>query len=382
MLRAEERTLDSRLVPRGSCLTDPNIVPPSEGAQEGASTWQLWYGDCISAPYPGATGCGKQVLLYANSTDGISWHKPSLGLYDVGAPYHKETNAVLYGGGLGVLYDAHEPDASKRYKGFGHACWATGSCPLAEQLETTSGVASASDADIAVSADGLVWTGVAAINWPDPQRYDCHNNLFWDGARSKYVAVTRDGFSGPIGRTIGIAASPTEAFGFDASTAPISTLSGDEARQLYSQITFPWRNTYLGIVMVFEAQSADGRVRCRLAWSNAADSTEWRWVDEEGEDGGLGGAELIPLGADGTFDSHVCFAAASPFTHEAQEWLYYMGGNGPHSGERNSSLGCVPRPRAPHLSRRMLLCCLAACAPATLTERCWEIETSPPRGQR
>ena len=53
------------------------------------------------------------------------------------------------------------------------------------------------------------------------------------------------------------------------------------------------------------------------------------------------------------FDSHVCFAAASPVSHAggtavaagaadaagAVERVYYMGGNGPHSGDRNSSLG-------------------------------------------
>lgn len=326
----------------------PNVIAPSSAS--GVDAWQLWYGDCISAPYPGATGCDKQVLLYANSTDGLTWDKPILNLYDIGAPHHTANNIVLYGGGLGITLDVHEPDPSRRYKGFGRACWKSGSCPLqtveAEQeagAATTDmpGLTSAADADIAVSADGLVWHGVASLAWPDPQRYDCHNNLFWDSRLSKYTAVTRDGFSGPVGRTIGISTSLDESFGFDTSTAPLKALYGDERRQLYSQITFPWHNTYLGIVMVYEAESADQRVRCRLAWSNAVESSEWRWVDETGEAGGLGGAEFIPLGDDahGAFDSHVCFAAATPTPHEGFERVYYMGGNGPHSGKRNSSLG-------------------------------------------
>jgi len=37
------------------------------------------------------------------------------------------------------------------------------------------------------------------------------------------------------------------------------------------------------------------------------------------------------------FDSHVCFAAAQPVHVDGMERVYYMGGNGPHSGERNSS---------------------------------------------
>ena len=303
----------------------PNVVPPSGGDpdQDGPTSWQLWYGDCISAPTPGAPGCEKQVLLYANSTDGLAWHKPTLGLYDIGPPHHKENNVVLYGGGLGVTYDAHDPDSSQhRYVGLGRACWASGTCPLDAVRTSSDGVASDSDADLAVSADGLIWHGVATLAWPSPQRYDCHNQVFWDEPLQRYVAVTRDGFSGPVGRTIGITTSPTGALGFDTTAAPLEALYGDEQRQLYSQITFRWHNTFLGIVMVYEAQSGEGRVRCRLAWSNAPESTEWRWVDDEGEAGGLAGAEFVPLGAAGSFDSHICFAAARPIPHAAEERIY------------------------------------------------------------
>ena len=77
-------------------------------------------------------------------------------------------------------------------------------------------------------------------------------------------------------------------------------------------------------------------MRCRLAWSkHAASASAWHWVDAAG----LTGAELIPLGDAGAFDSHICFAAATPVSHAGGERLYYMGGNGPHSGARNSSLG-------------------------------------------
>jgi len=113
------------------------------------------------------------------------------------------------------------------------------------------------------------------------------------------------------------------------------TLAGSSDHQLYSQITFPWHNVYLGIVMVFDANDPSQRVHCRLAWSEVAASTSaWQWVDE----GGFVGRDLIPLGLPSTFDSHICFAAR-PVTHGGEERLYYMGGNGPHGGDRNSSLG-------------------------------------------
>eukprot|EP00041_Stephanoeca_diplocostata_P024330 m.613503 g.613503 ORF g.613503 m.613503 type:complete len:263 (+) comp22502_c0_seq12:1368-2156(+) len=37
------------------------------------------------------------------------------------------------------------------------------------------------------------------------------------------------------------------------------------------------------------------------------------------------------------FDSHICFAAARPIELADGIRVYYMGGNGPHSGDRNSS---------------------------------------------
>ena len=39
------------------------------------------------------------------------------------------------------------------------------------------------------------------------------------------------------------------------------------------------------------------------------------------------------------FDSHICFAAASPIKmKDGSARVYYMGGNGPHNGARNTSL--------------------------------------------
>ena len=44
-------------------------------------------------------------------------------------------------------------------------------------------------------------------------------------------------------------------------------------------------------------------------------------------------------GPAGAFDSHICFAAASPISRPTEEWIYYMGGDGPHSGDRDSAMG-------------------------------------------
>ena len=194
---------------------------------------------------------------------------------------------------------------------------------------------------LAFSADGLQWSHAKAIHWPPPQRWDCLNNLAFDTADGgRWVATTRDGFAKAPGRTIGIALSSTGALAWNTTEAPREALAGSSARQLYSQVTFPWLNVWLGLVMVYHAKEPAERVRCHLAWARTPDA-EWQWVDPLGLQDGA--REAIPLGDAGTFDSHICFAASTPRRvgegASAHERLYYMGGNGPHGGARNSSLG-------------------------------------------
>ena len=70
---------------------------------------------------------------------------------------------------------------------------------------------------------------------------------------------------------------------------------------------------------------------------------------DPGKLGGKGlanaGREFIPAGPQGSFDSHVCFAAHMPMKMpDGSSRIYYMGGNGPHSGARNSSFAVATLP--------------------------------------
>lgn len=249
----------------------PNVVYDPKNS-EGLGVWRCFYGDCVK-------GCGSQILLYANSSDGYTWEKPNLGIFDVKevrpdlAKYGKENNIIMKGGGLGIYHDLHEANASRRFKCFGDGC---------------GGVKGT-----AVSADGFTWTDQRKVDWPSPQRYDCHNQVLYVPEQRAYIATTRDGFSGATGRTIGITKSEENKFEFETKTAPVMVEKGDAANQLYSQITWQWHNVFLGIVMVYDAQSSAGEVHCRLAWSPSSDALSgWNWVDE----GGLTGRDFIPLG--------------------------------------------------------------------------------------
>lgn len=90
---------DPRLSPC-ALLPDPNIVFDQNNT-DGQGAWRCWYGDCVK-------GCGSQILLYANSSDGLQWEKPDLGLFDVKevrpdlASIGTKNNIIMKGGGLGI----------------------------------------------------------------------------------------------------------------------------------------------------------------------------------------------------------------------------------------------------------------------------------------
>ena len=134
-------------------------------------TYQIFYGNCISSLGAGATDCSMQTLQYANSTDGLAWTKPNLGLYDLNKDairedlrqYGTANNIIMEGYGIGVLDDrANEPAeigpdaASCAFKAFGEGQF---------KGTTTESVTHG----ISCSPDGLRWNGGQTLTFPDPQ---------------------------------------------------------------------------------------------------------------------------------------------------------------------------------------------------------------------
>ncbi|MCC6271381.1 MAG: hypothetical protein IT190_08895, partial [Microbacteriaceae bacterium] len=81
--------------------------------------YQLWYQ--AFAGHLAQERTHRCVVCYAESTDGVHWIKPDLGLYSFNG--NTATNIVLLGNGgysdrygCAVVVDPHEPDAARRYK--------------------------------------------------------------------------------------------------------------------------------------------------------------------------------------------------------------------------------------------------------------------------
>ena len=130
---------------------------------------------------------------------------------------------------------------------------------------------------IASSADGLVFhrDHVVNVSWPPPQKWDTHNNVFFDETSQSYVVTTRNI---PVEST-GVerdepARSAPRFEDFDFSQAPPVIMRGNISHQTYAQVTFPWLDVYLGLVMVFDSDTGD-QVHCRLTFAPAPEGP-WR----------------------------------------------------------------------------------------------------------
>eukprot|EP01084_Bolivina_argentea_P301212 519587_1 len=279
----------------------PNVVYTSDA---GNKTYQLWYDSFIPKD------AGGEGTLYAQSTDGIKWIKPNLGLVKIN---NSANNNIMFAnsGGVGIFKDIYTKNDSERYKAFG-------------QLD---GMHSNNKGGTAVSSDGLHWTDIRYLNLYN--RWDCHNNMFYDIGYpvtvDKYFAITRGPDFPP--RTVAISKSGVNNFWSSYTKADVVESGGND-NQTYSQITMEYYDIFLGLVMIYDSTSQNQRVYCELAWS--PNMYDWYRVNP--------GDQLIPLSPlkPVTYDSYICFTAGYPVVVDGAVRLYYFGGNGPHSGARES----------------------------------------------
>ena len=276
-------------------------------------------------PNPGVRQTG---LLYANSTDGLHWVKPKLGLvYAPSGPNGARStanNIVLNNAGLGngVFYDVNKGI----YRQFGHTT--ADHCPAGTKESSLS---------VSASADGL-------HNWSDCQSAsamacagDTSNNALWDSDLKQYLAFTRiDTRTGE--KTLGLRREGRSvSTDFQSWSQAEQVLHGEANYESYALVPFKpavgaSAGLYFGLGMFYNitgngstswSPTADrGKVYCELLLSPTY-GANWTRVAP--------GTAYIPHGPPGSPDSHTTYAAARPFESPqapGSTLLYYAGGNG------------------------------------------------------
>jgi hypothetical protein len=295
-----------------------NNLYPNLLWDEEEGLFKLWY-KCVLADKeviammdgPSTVHDVGWYLLYATSRDGLTWDKPTLGLFAHGGD--RDTNIVARDvPNVGVFKDPRDPDPARRYKmvydiGLG-------------QLRTR------------FSADGIHWGEPVAVTGFTPQHGDTHNNAFWDPRIRRYVWFTKL-YIGE--RTVARLESEDFSHWRDTGMVLRSTVEEGRVSQTYCLPVFPYANVYLGYVMMYNV--GKGRtVDCELAWSH--DGVRWQRVAP--------GVPFLPRGAPGTYDSQCIYAQAGPATaQDGQLLIYYGGSDFPHQGWKRHCLLSLARLR-------------------------------------
>lgn len=309
--------------------------------------FRLWY-NCFERKW--YEPCGMEVessfVLYAESTDGVNWDKPSLGLHEVEGT--KDNNVCLTAPGCGVMWpgvmeDPDERDPARRYKLLGHGT-----------VGPDHGIV------VYFSPDGIDWT-----EYPhNPVLYariDCGDSHCLMGQRDprsgRYVATIR-----PVDwylsypdipyyrydrgdpqdtrlaatcshRRVGISFSDD----FTVWSPPRQVLAADlddpPGTQMQGMTLCPYEDHYLGFIIMHYADGTDDTIDAQLAVSD--DLLHWQRIG--------GRRPFLPVGDEGPWQSKMVFAISGQPIRVGNELLFYYNAHRSthytENGNRHGAIG-------------------------------------------
>lgn len=273
----------------------------------------LWDGGKMRMWYQGI-GKDSADVSYAESTDGIHWNKPELGIVDYGGS--TKNNIVGPGRVCHIPSVIRVPNPSSPDRQ-----WAL------------YGYSYTEGASVAFSADGLRW------NWNRPPEQtnlfstSDVTNFFYDPYKSRYTATYKT--MNRRHRAAGVAVSddglkwrkPVEDAVFGADDLD------PDATQVYGMPVFPYQGMYIGQPWIYharwikygryskpevmyEAQEGSPRtVDVQMAWS--WDLIHWTRPPKR--------EPFVALGPDGAWDCKMVYTARAPILVGDRLFFYYSG---------------------------------------------------------
>ncbi|MBT3381725.1 MAG: hypothetical protein HN742_30885 [Lentisphaerae bacterium] len=278
---------------------------------------------------------GAYFNLYAESTDGIHWDKPALGLVEFEGS--RENNLIITkcaeedveepelhrGGGR-----CHNPSVIKR----------PGNVPADRRYVLYCYGQDYRHSRMAYSPDGLSWDFVkdTARNALFPSGDVL--NFFFDPYHQRYVATRKSG--NRRGRAAGVAWSRNGTDWETPLKGPVMIADDldPDATQIYGMPVFPYQGLYIGLPWVYNARwfkngsytdqwmyeaekSSPRTMDAQFAWS--WDLINWTRPPER--------RAFIPRGEAGEFDCDMIYTARAPVQMGDELWFYYGGFTGVHS---------------------------------------------------
>lgn len=286
-------------------------------------------------------GGGRYWNSYAESTDGITWIKPNLGLLEYKGS--KEDNLVITRTqnpnektpkDLGqchnpsVILQPWNPDPQRRYALY---------CFAYDYYVTR----------VAFSPDGLHWKFTPETAGKGLFGSGDVVNFFHDPYKNRYVATCKS--ANRRGRAAGVAISSDGLKWTKPVEGPVFVADDldPDATQIYGMPVFPYQGLYIGQPWIYNARwfkygkYTDQRLSesekdspctmdVQIAWS--WDMINWTRPPDR--------ACFIPRGARGEFDSDMIYTARAPVQIGDNLYFYYGGMNGAHNArDWNAAIG-------------------------------------------
>ena len=283
----------------------------------------------------GVTGPRRidSYFCYAESSDGVTWEKPVLKLYDYkGKSWNGMSiagdNNIIPGGKPPVL-DPNDPDPNRRYKAQRHAD--------STHLKTEK---------FAVSPDLFNWEWLDIPGVPQGGTssftYDEENRLFiitvkrrGPYGRSVYLTTSADFESWTEPELIFHADHQDQENGFEriarffddpAYVSPLANRPEEYKTDVYVLPVFPYEGQYIGMPVFFHQsgmrapkyENADGRKSIELICSR--DLQNWERVADRKPL-----IELSPFGDGSAYDTGELGPANRPIVRNDELWFYYGG---------------------------------------------------------
>ena len=137
-------------------------------------------GDKYRMYYRGSGGdpAHEEVTCTAESTDGIHWTKPKLGLFEVAGGKQNNVVWVVKGGHAFVPFKDTNPAAKPG--------------EVYKAVAPTTGDAKGAVLNAYVSSDGYHWKQLGSEPIITDGKFDSQNLAFWDAERGEYVCYYRD----------------------------------------------------------------------------------------------------------------------------------------------------------------------------------------------
>lgn len=164
--------------------------PPSAGYYSTVIFEKDRYRHYCRETIPGYTGSGEdgnpgEVTAYEESTDGINWTRPNLGLFEVNGS--RSNNYVL--ANMSPFSHNFSPFLDTRP-----------GCPPEQRFKALAGTSSSGGLTAFVSADGIRWTKLrdepVLKVVPGGLMFDSQNVAFWSPVETQYVAYCRQHIKG------------------------------------------------------------------------------------------------------------------------------------------------------------------------------------------